>query len=172
MKPGTIAFSQVSIGASALDYLRAALESGDISGDGPFTHRCHDMLLSVLGAPSLLTHSCTAALEMSALLAGLGPGDEVILPSFTFVSTANAFVLRGAVPVFVDIRSDTFNLDERLIAAAMTPRTRAIVPVHYAGVACEMEAILDVAQAGGAMVIEDAAQAWLARYKGRPLGSW
>ncbi|MBL6613004.1 MAG: dTDP-4-amino-4,6-dideoxygalactose transaminase [Reyranella sp.] len=166
-----VAFSKTTTSAAALDYLRAALESGDISGDGPFTRRCHEALAGVLAAPALLTHSCTAALEMAALLLGLRPGDEVIMPSFTFVSTANAFVLRGAVPVFIDIRADTFNMDESLIAAALSPRTRAIVPVHYAGIACDMDAISVIARAPGAMVIEDAAQAWLSRYKGRPLGT-
>src|SRR5690606_37009080 len=119
---------------------------------------------------ALLTHSCTAALEMSALLLDIQPGDEVIMPSFTFVSTANAFVLRGAVPVFVDIREDTLNLDERLIEAAITPRTRAIVPVHYAGVACEMDTIMDIAQRHGLCVVEDAAQGVMSSYKGRALG--
>jgi dTDP-4-amino-4,6-dideoxygalactose transaminase len=121
---------------------------------------------------ALLTHSCTAALEMSALLADLKPGDEVIMPSYTFTSTANAFVLRGAVPVFVDIRPDTLNLDESLVEAAITPRTRAIVPVHYAGVACEMDALLDIASRRGLLVIEDAAQGYGSSYRGRPLGSF
>ncbi|HEX5769212.1 MAG TPA: dTDP-4-amino-4,6-dideoxygalactose transaminase, partial [Burkholderiales bacterium] len=120
---------------------------------------------------ALLTHSCTAALEMAAILAGIGPGDEVIMPSFTFVSTANAFVLRGAVPVFVDIRPDTLNIDETKIAAAITPRTRAIVPVHYSGVGCEMDAIMTIAAQHGLLVIEDAAQGTLATYKNRALGA-
>jgi dTDP-4-amino-4,6-dideoxygalactose transaminase len=118
----------------------------------------------------MLTHSCTAALEMAAILADIQPGDEVIMPSYTFVSTANAFVLRGAVPVFVDIRPDTLNLDERLIEAAITPRTRAIVPVHYAGVACEMDTIMAIAERHNLLVIEDAAQGMMASYKGAPWG--
>ena len=153
-------------------YIREAIDSGQLAGNGGFTRRCHDWLRSTLGVPGvLLTHSCTAALEMAALLLDLGPGDEVIMPSFTFVSTANAFVLRGATPVFVDIRPDTLNLDERLIEDAITPRTRAIVPVHYAGVGCDMDAIMAIADRHGLLVIEDAAQGLLASYRGRPLGS-
>lgn len=145
---------------------------GHLSGDGEFTRRCHRWLEQATGSHrALLTHSCTAALEMAALLLDLQPGDEVILPSYTFVSTANAFVLRGAVPVFVDIRADTLNLDETLIEAAITPRTRAICPVHYAGVACEMDAINAIAERFGLAVIEDAAQGVMASYRGRPLGS-
>jgi dTDP-4-amino-4,6-dideoxygalactose transaminase len=132
--------------ADELANIADAVRQGHIAGDGPYTRRCHEWLERHLATPkALLTHSCTAALEMSAILCDLAPGDEVILPSFTFVSTANAFVLRGAVPVFVDIRRDTLNLDEGLIEAAITPRTRAIVPVHYAGVACEMDAIMRIA---------------------------
>ena len=167
-----IAFSKPDIRAQALEYLRSCLESGDLGGDGPFTSRCHDWLKAHLGSTALLTHSCTAALEMAALLADIGPGDEIILPSYTFVSTATAFVLRGATPVFVDVRDDTLNLDERLIEQALTSRTKAIVPVHYAGVACEMDVIMDFAKANGLMVIEDAAQAHLSRYKGRLLGTF
>ena len=145
---------------------------GQLSGDGSFTKRCHAWLVEQTGCPkALLTHSCTAALEMSALLADVGPGDEVIMPSFTFVSTANAFALRGATPVFVDIRPDTLNLDETLLEAAITPRTKAIVPVHYAGVACEMDAIMALAARHRLLVIEDDAQGLMARYRGRPLGS-
>lgn len=145
---------------------------GHLSGDGEFTKRCHRWLEQATGTHrALLTHSCTAALEMAALLLDLRPGDEVILPSYTFVSTANAFVLRGAVPVFVDIRADTLNLDENLIEAAITPRTRAICPVHYAGVACEMDAINAIAERHGLAVIEDAAQGAMASYRGRALGS-
>jgi dTDP-4-amino-4,6-dideoxygalactose transaminase len=145
---------------------------GHLSGDGEFTRRCNLWLEQATGSQrALLTHSCTAALEMAALLLDLEPGDEVILPSYTFVSTANAFVLRGAVPVFVDIRADTLNLDETLIEAAITPRTRAICPVHYAGVACEMDAINAIAERFGLAVIEDAAQGVMASYRGRPLGS-
>ncbi|MCW5661532.1 MAG: dTDP-4-amino-4,6-dideoxygalactose transaminase [Burkholderiaceae bacterium] len=143
-----------------------------LAGDGEFTRRCHAWLER---APqvhkALLTHSCTAALEMAALLADIRPGDEVIMPSYTFVSTANAFVLRGAVPVFVDIRQDTLNIDEQLIEAAITPRTRAIVPVHYAGVACEMDTIMALARQRGLLVVEDAAQGVMATYKGRTLGT-
>lgn len=146
--------------------------NGHLSGDGAFTRRCHAWLEQRTGcAKALLTHSCTAALEMSALLLDLRPGDEVIMPSFTFVSTANAFVLRGAVPVFVDIRPDTLNLDEALIEAAITPRTRAICVVHYAGVGCEMDAILAIARKHGLAVVEDAAQGIFSTYRGKPLGS-
>jgi len=146
--------------------------NGVMAGDGPFTKMCHRWLENRTGSTKvLLTHSCTAALEMAALLADLGPGDEVIMPSYTFVSTANAFALRGAVPVFVDIRPDTLNIDETLIEAAITERTKAIVPVHYAGVGCEMDVIMAVAQRHGLIVIEDAAQGIMAEYKGRALGS-
>ncbi len=149
-----------------------ACRRGHLSGDGQFTAQCSRWLEQQTGARrALLTHSCTAALEMAALLAELTPGDEVIMPSYTFVSTANAFVLRGAVPVFVDVRSDTLNLDEQLVEAAVTPRTRAIVPVHYAGVACEMDALCATASKHSLMVIEDAAQAIFSRYKNRPLGA-
>jgi dTDP-4-amino-4,6-dideoxygalactose transaminase len=153
-------------------YIAEAHANGALAGDGPFTKLCHGHLEKRIGVrKALLTHSCTAALEMSALLAEVGPGDEVIMPSYTFTSTANAFVLRGATPVFVDIRPDTLNLDETLVEAAVTPRTRAIVPVHYAGVACEMDAIMDIAARHDLVVIEDAAQGILSTYKGRPLGS-
>ena len=149
-----------------------AYERGHLSGDGHFTAQCSRWLEAQTGARrALLTHSCTAALEMAALLSGVVGGDEVIMPSYTFVSTANAFVLRGATPVFVDIRSDTLNLDERLVESAITPKTRAIVPVHYAGVACEMDALCATASQHGLMVVEDAAQAILSLYKGRPLGT-
>lgn len=155
-----------------LDFIRQAHANGHLSGDGPYSRRCHAWLERVTGAArALLTHSCTAALEMAALLLDLQPGDEIIMPSYTFVSTANAFVLRGAVPVFVDIREDTLNLDERLIEAAITPRTRAICVVHYAGVACEMDPILEIAHRHGLAVVEDAAQAILSGYRGRPLGT-
>lgn len=156
-----------------LDYLAEVLGGATLAGDGPFTQRCHDWMEQRIGAGrALLTHSCTGALEMAALLLDIEPGDEVIMPSFTFVSTANAFALRGAVPVFVDVREDTLNLDETLIEAAITSRTRAIVPVHYAGVACEMGAILGVARRHDLKVVEDAAQGICASYKGRPLGSF
>lgn len=153
-------------------YIAQAHAAGHLSGDGQFTKRCSQWLEQRMGsAKALLTHSCTAALEMAAMLANLGPGDEVIMPSYTFVSTANAFVLRGATPVFVDIRSDTLNIDETLIEAAITPRTKAIVPVHYAGVACEMDTIMDIARRHELLVIEDAAQGIMSFYKGQPLGS-
>jgi dTDP-4-amino-4,6-dideoxygalactose transaminase len=155
-----------------LENIAAAVREGHLAGDGRFTRQCHEWLERRLGARrALLTHSCTAALEMAAILCDLKPGDEVIMPSFTFVSTANAFVLRGAVPVFVDVRRDTFNLDERLVEAAVTPRTRAIVPVHYAGVACEMDALMALARKRGLLMVEDAAQGMLAEYKGRKLGA-
>jgi dTDP-4-amino-4,6-dideoxygalactose transaminase len=160
-----------TIGAE-LENIAAAVRDGHLAGDGRFTRQCHRWLEQNLGAKrALLTHSCTAALEMAAILCELQPGDEVIMPSFTFVSTANAFALRGATPVFVDIRPDTLNLDEKLIAQAVTPRTRAIVPVHYAGVACEMDAIMALARERGLLVVEDAAQGILAEYKGRKLGA-
>ena len=155
-----------------LEYISEAHSNGRLAGDGPFTQRCQEWLEKSTGCKkALLTHSCTAALEMAAILADIQPGDEVIMPSYTFVSTANAFVLRGAVPVFVDIREDTLNLDERKIEDAITPRTKAIVPVHYAGVACEMDTIMDIAQRHNLIVIEDAAQGIMSTYKGRALGS-
>src|SRR5258706_10406794 len=156
-----------------LGYIAEAQPSGQLAGDGPFSSRCHRWIEQRTGcAKALLTHSCTAALEMAALLLDIQPGDEVVMPSYTFVSTANAFVLRGAVPVFVDIREDTLNIDESLIEAAITPRTRALVPVHYAGVACAMDEIRELAQRRGLLLIEDAAQALGASYRGKPLGSF
>lgn len=153
-------------------YIEQAIASGRLSGGGGFTSRCHELLESLIGCRRvLLTHSATGALEMAALLAGIEPGDEIIMPSFTFVSTANAFVLRGGVPVFVDIRPDTLNLDERLVEEAITSRTRAIVAVHYAGIGCEMEALEEIATRRGLRLIEDAAQAILSRHRERPLGS-
>lgn len=155
-----------------LYYIAESHFNGQLAGDGPFTKHCHSWLEGYSSSSkALLTHSCTAALEMAALLLDIEPGDEVIMPSYTFVSTANAFVLRGAVPVFIDIREDTLNLDERLIEAAITPKTRAIVPVHYAGVACKMDTIMDIAPRHGLVVVEDAAQGMMAKYKGRVLGS-
>lgn len=155
-----------------LYYIAEAKFGNMLAGDGPFTKRCHQWLEQRTGcSKALLTHSCTSALEMAALLLDIQPGDEVIMPSYTFVSTANAFVLRGGIPVFVDIREDTLNLDESLIEAAITSRTKAIVPVHYAGVACEMDAIVAIARRHGLKVVEDAAQGVMAKYKGRPLGS-
>ncbi|MCU0568592.1 MAG: dTDP-4-amino-4,6-dideoxygalactose transaminase [Oculatellaceae cyanobacterium Prado106] len=155
-----------------LEYIREALLSGRTSGDGSFTKKCKAWLEQQTGcASALITHSCTAALEMAAILANIQPGDEVIMPSYTFVSTANAFVLRGGVPVFVDIRPDTLNIDETCIEAAITSRTKAIAPVHYAGVSCEMNAIMAIAQEHDLLVIEDAAQAISAQYHGKPVGT-
>lgn len=155
-----------------LEYIAEAHLNGHLAGDGPFTMRCHRWLANRANSHQvLLTHSCTAALEMAALLLNIQPGDEVIMPSYTFVSTANAFVLRGGVPIFVDIRADTLNIDEQLIEAAITPRTRAIAVVHYAGVACEMDAIMSIAKQHNLKVVEDAAQGVMAKYKGRALGS-
>ena len=167
-----IPFNRPYMTGQELPLIAEAHANGHLSGDGPFTKRCHAWLEAQTGATrALLTHSCTAALEMSALLLDLQPGDEVIMPSYTFVSTANAFALRGAVPVFVDIRRDTLNLDESLVEAAITHRTRAICVVHYAGVSCEMDALLAIAARHGLAVVEDAAQAILSTYKGRPLGT-
>lgn len=167
-----IPFNKPYMTGKELFYIAEAHFNNMLAGDGPFTKRCHAWLEQRSGcAKALLTHSCTAALELAALLLDIEPGDEVILPSYTFVSTANAFVLRGAVPVFVDVREDTLNLDERLIESAITPHTRAIVPVHYAGVACEMDAIMTIARHHGVKVVEDAAQGVMASYKGRALGS-
>lgn len=168
----TIPFNKPYMTGNELTYIAEAHANGHLSGDGPFTRHCNALLEQQVGcAKALLTHSCTAALEMSALLLALQPGDEVIMPSYTFVSTANAFVLQGAVPVFVDIRSDTLNIDEALIESAITERTKAICVVHYAGVACEMDEILRIASKYGLMVVEDAAQAIYSSYKGRPLGA-
>lgn len=167
-----IPFNRPYMTGRELHYIAQAHAAGHLAGDGPFTKRCHEWMRQRTGAPkTLLTHSCTAALEMAALLLRLEPGDEIIMPSYTFVSTANAFVLRGAVPVFVDIRPDTFNLDERLVEGAITSRTRAIVPVHYAGVGCEMDSLMSIARKHGLRVVEDAAQGVMAAYKNRPLGS-
>lgn len=165
-------FNRPCVIGPELGYVREAIASGHTCGDGPFSKRAQALLEKRFGVhKALLTTSCTAALEMSALLCDLKAGDEVILPSYTFVSTANAVVLRGARPVFVDIRPDTLNLDETLIDAAITPRTRAIWPVHYAGVACEMDAIVQTAARCGALVVEDAAQGIFATYRGRALGT-
>ena len=169
----TIPFNKPFIAGKELSYIRqAVVRNCHTSGGGDFTKKCQDWLNRMLGAgAAFLTHSCTAALEMSAILCNIQPGDEVIMPSFTFVSTANAFALRGALPVFIDIRSDTLNIDENLILPAISPRTRAIVPVHYGGVACAMDQILEIASNHGLFVIEDAAQAMLSIYKGRYLGT-
>ncbi|WP_329811406.1 dTDP-4-amino-4,6-dideoxygalactose transaminase [Stenotrophomonas sp. SMYL8] len=167
-----IPFNKPFMTGRELWHIAQAHANGHLSGDGQFTKRSHAWLEQRTGAQrALLTHSCTAALEMAALLLDLQPGDEVIMPSYTFVSTANAFVLRGAVPVFVDIREDTLNLDERLVETAITPRTRAICAVHYAGVACEMDTLVDIAARHGLALVEDAAQAIMSSYKGRPLGT-
>jgi dTDP-4-amino-4,6-dideoxygalactose transaminase len=169
---GRIPFNRVHVTGSEHAYVAAALDSGKLEGDGPFTARASALIAQLTGTTTaLLTTSCTHALEMSALLLEPAPGDEIIMPSFTFVSTANAFALQGAVPVFVDCRPDTMNLDEKAVAAAITPRTRAIVVVHYAGVACEMDAILNLAERHGLTVIEDNAHGLGGRYHGSPLGS-
>ena len=167
-----IPFNKPFLAGKELDYIRQAHANWHLSGDGPFTKKCHHWLEGVIGCrKALLTHSCTGALEMAALLLDLKPGDEVIMPSYTFVSTANAFVLRGAVPVFVDIRPDTLNLDETRVEAAITPKTRAIVAVHYAGVSCEMDLLLAIARRHNLWVVEDSAQGIGSKYKGKPLGN-
>ena len=172
MKKQRIPFNWPYMTGKELYYIAQAHFNGCLAGDGPFTKRCHSWLEERTGcSKALLTHSCTGALEMAALLLDIQPGDEIIMPSYTFVSTANAFVLRGGIPVFVDIREDTLNLDERLIEAAISPHTRAIVPVHYAGVSCEMDTIMSIARRHNLKVVEDAAQGMMASYKGRALGS-
>lgn len=171
--PTTIRFSSPTTDETELHAVKEALTSGTLSGNGPFTKKCHELIRGLTGARAcLLTQSCTSALEMATLLAGIGPGDEVILPSFTFVSTANAVALRGAKPVFVDIRADTLNIDETVIEAAITKNTKAIIPVHYAGIGCEMDRIGRIASDRGLCVIEDAAQALLSEYDGRHLGTF
>jgi dTDP-4-amino-4,6-dideoxygalactose transaminase len=168
----SVIFNRPHVTGRELGYIQQAIDNAHLSGNGAFARRCQEWLEQRTGTSrSLLTNSATAALEMAALLVDAKPGDEVIMPSFTFVSTANAFVLRGAVPVFVEIREDTLNLDERLIEAAITPRTTTIAPVHYAGVGCEMDAIMDIAHRHGLRVVEDAAQCLLATYRGKPLGA-
>ncbi|MBI5118122.1 dTDP-4-amino-4,6-dideoxygalactose transaminase [Candidatus Poribacteria bacterium] len=168
-----IPFNRAFVVGTELDCVRQALANSHISGDGPFTRKCHALLEELLGArKALLTTSGTHALEMAALLLDVGPGDEIIIPSFTFVSTVNAFVLRGARPVFVDIRPDTLNLDERLLEQFITSRTKAIVPVHYAGVGCEMDVISQVAGRSGVHVVEDNAHGLLGKYRGRFLGTF
>ena len=155
-----------------MEYMRECVENQKICGDGAYTKKCNAWIEETMGATAaLLTTSCTHALEMAALLADIQPGDEVIMPSFTFVSTADAFVLRGGVPVFVDIRPDTMNIDEKLIEAAITEKTKAIAPVHYAGVSCEMDTIMDIARRHNLVVIEDAAQGVMSSYKGKALGT-
>jgi dTDP-4-amino-4,6-dideoxygalactose transaminase len=168
-----IPFNRPHATGREFEYIADAITRAHLAGDGMYSRRCHTWLEAQTHCrKALLTHSCTAALEMAAILAGIEPGDEVIMPSYTFVSTANAFVIRGGVPVFVDIREDTLNLDERAIEAAITPRTRAIVPVHYAGVGCEMDDILAIAHRHELLVIEDAAQALGSSYQGQPLGAF
>ena len=150
MNEKPIPFNSPYMTGQELQYIARSHANGRLAGDGPFTHSCHAWIEQRTGsAKALLTHSCTGALEMAALLLDIQPGDEVIMPSYTFVSTANAFVLRGAVPVFVDVRDDTLNLDESLLESALTPRTKVIVPVHYAGVACEMDKIMAIARRHG-----------------------
>ncbi len=167
-----IPFNRPSFAGNERAYMDEALRLGHASGDGEFTRRCHELLARELGVPAaLLTTSCTHALEMAALLLDIEPGDEVIVPSFTFVSTANAFALRGARPVFIDVRPDTLNLDERLLAASVGPRTRAVVPVHYAGIGCAMDEICDIAARRGIAVVEDNAHGLFARRGGIPLGT-
>jgi len=168
-----IPFNHPSLAGNEIQYIHEALENMHVSGDGTFTRKCHSHLEELLGVPKcLLTTSCTDALEMAALLLDIQPGDEVIVPSFTFVSTVNAFVLHGATPVFVDIREDTLNLDERLLSDAITSKTKAIIPVHYAGVGCEMDAVMTIARDTGVKVVEDNAHGLFAKYKGRHLGTF
>jgi dTDP-4-amino-4,6-dideoxygalactose transaminase len=156
-----------------LEYIRQAIESAHISGDGAFTKKCHALLESQLGVgKALLTTSCTHALEMAALLLDIQPGDEIIFPDFTFVSTVNAFVLRGAKPVFLDIRPDTLNLDEAKLEDAITPQTKAMVPVHYAGVGCEMDSIMEIAARHNLSVVEDNAHGLFGKYRGKYLGTF
>ena len=171
--PGySIPFNRSCFNGNEYVYIAQAVTNGHVSGDGPFTKKCHGFLEQQFGVTkALLTTNCTQALEMSALLLGLKPGDEVIFPSFTFVSTANAFVLHGAKPVFCDVRPDTLNLDETKLEKLITPKTRAIVPVHYAGVGCEMDAILDIAQRHNVPVVEDNAHGLFGKYRGRWLGT-
>jgi len=169
----TIPFNRSSLQGRELDHIHATISAGQVAGDQIFSRKCQHLLEEALGVRrSLVTTSCTHALEMAALLLDLERGDEVIVPAFTFVSTANAFVLRGATPVFCDIRPDTLNLDETKLEALITPRTKAIVPVHYAGVGCEMDAIMEIANRHGVAVIEDNAHGLFGKYKGRWLGTW
>src|SRR5687768_9677340 len=168
-----IPFNRLSIEGNEYAYVARAVANGHVSGDGPFTKACHALVERELGvAQALLTTSCTHALEMAALLLDIQPGDEVIVPSFTFVSTVNAFVLRGAVPRFADVRPDTLNLDESALEEAITERTRVVVPVHYAGVGCEMDGIMDVANARDVKVVEDNAHGLFGQYRGKNLGTF
>lgn len=168
----SVPFNRPQVSLRGQEYVLAALGSARHSGDGPFTRQCHALLERETGvSKALLTTSCTAALEMCAMLLEAGPGDEVIMPSFTFVSTANAFVLRGAKPVFADVRRDTLNLDEKIVPSLVTDRTRAIVPMHYAGVACEMDALCATAARHGIALVEDNAHGFFGRYRGKLLGT-
>jgi len=169
----TIPFNQPFAVGKEFEYIRQAIKNVHTCGDGPFTKKCHALLEQILGvSKALLTTSCTHALEMAALLLNIQPGDEVIFPSFTFVSTVNAFVLRGAYPVFCDIRPDTLNLDENKLEKLITPRTKLIVPVHYAGIGCEMDAIMEMAGQYGVAVVEDNAHGLFGKYKGKYLGTF
>jgi len=169
----SVDFNRPVVMGNEFEYMKQAVENGHISGDGPFTKKCHAFFEKELGVPKvLLTTSCTHALEMSAILLDLQPGDEVIIPDFTFVSTVNAFVLRGARPVFLDVRPDTLNLDESKLEEAITPHTKAIVPVHYAGVGCEMDLIMDSAIHYNIAVVEDNAHGLFGKYKGKYLGTF
>ncbi len=171
--PEPIPFNRPTLVGAEREYMADAIARHHISGDGHYSRQCHALLEQLHSAPrALLTTNCTHALELAALLLDIAPGDEIILPSFTFVSTVNAFVLRGARPVFADVREDTLNLDERLLESLITPRTRAIVPVHYAGIACEMDAIVDIAGRHGVAIVEDNAHGLLGGYRGRPLGTF
>ncbi|RTF81442.1 aminotransferase class I/II-fold pyridoxal phosphate-dependent enzyme, partial [Serratia marcescens] len=166
-----IPFNKPPVTGNEIQYINAALENGKLSGDGPFGKQCQKWFESKLGCKhALLTPSCTAALEIAALLVDIQPGDEVIMPSYTFVSTANAFVLRGAKIKFVDIHPETMNMDAALVAAAITDKTKAIVPVHYAGVSCDMDAIMRLADQHNLLVVEDAAQGVMSKYKGDFVG--
>jgi dTDP-4-amino-4,6-dideoxygalactose transaminase len=166
-------FNRPVIVGKEFEYMKQAIENRHISGDGPFTKKCHAFFEKELGVEkALLTTSCTHALEMSAILLEIQPGDEVIIPDFTFVSTVNAFVLRGAKPVFLDIRPDTLNLDESKLEVALTPRTKAIAPVHYAGIGCEMDTIMDIATRYNIAVVEDNAHGLFGKYKGKYLGTF
>ena len=169
----SIPFNRPSFLGREQDYILQSIAGGQISGDGPFSRKCHSFLESTMGVgKALLTTSCTHALEMSALLLDLAPGDEVIVPSFTFVSTVNAFVLRGVKPVFIDICPDTLNLDHTMLESLITPATRAVVPVHYAGVGCEMNVIMDICRQRGIHVVEDNAHGMFAKYRGQYLGTF
>ena len=168
-----IPFNKASLAGNEFHYISESIESGHISGDGVFTRKCHALLEQMLGVPKvLLTTSCTDALDMAAILLDIQPGDQVIIPSFTFVSTVNAFVLRGARPVFADIRPDTLNLDEQQLERLITPHTKAIALVHYAGVGCEMDAILEIARRHKVAVVEDNAHGLFGKYKGKYLGTF